>query len=262
MANDFKSFFADASGGEGERCNYTTRLDTYGCGKFCVYKHTLSDGRAYIGITSQPTSRRWRPNGEGYVKSSYFYNAIQKYGWGAFEHEVLFSGLTEKEAKAKERELVAEFRTNEREFGFNLTDGGDSVRKMTEEERREHGRRMSEINRGRHHSEETKRKMSEHMMGEKNPNYGGKAITPEMVEKIRELGKRPKSKETRNKMSAAAKKHRVVCVETGEVFESMKAAASAKGIGYTTVTCAVYDPHRRAGGFHWATAPEGVAVNG
>lgn len=29
---EYKSFYADASGGEGRRCRYPTRLDTYGCG--------------------------------------------------------------------------------------------------------------------------------------------------------------------------------------------------------------------------------------
>lgn len=29
MANSFGSFYADASGGEGDRCKYPTRLDTY-----------------------------------------------------------------------------------------------------------------------------------------------------------------------------------------------------------------------------------------
>lgn len=40
----FGSFFADASGGEGERCNYPTRLDTYGCGCFhdCRYCYAKS----------------------------------------------------------------------------------------------------------------------------------------------------------------------------------------------------------------------------
>lgn len=33
MANSFGSFYADASGGEGDRCKYPTRLDTYGCGE-------------------------------------------------------------------------------------------------------------------------------------------------------------------------------------------------------------------------------------
>jgi hypothetical protein len=28
MAENFGSFFSDVGGGEGERCNYTTRLDT------------------------------------------------------------------------------------------------------------------------------------------------------------------------------------------------------------------------------------------
>lgn len=40
----FASFFADVSGGEGERCNYPTRLDTYGCGCFhdCRYCYAKS----------------------------------------------------------------------------------------------------------------------------------------------------------------------------------------------------------------------------
>lgn len=42
----FGSFFADASGGEGDRCNYPTRLDTYGCGcahdcRYCYAKSLL-----------------------------------------------------------------------------------------------------------------------------------------------------------------------------------------------------------------------------
>lgn len=42
----FGSFFADASGGEGDRCNYPTRLDTYGCGcahacRYCYSKSLL-----------------------------------------------------------------------------------------------------------------------------------------------------------------------------------------------------------------------------
>ena len=46
MANSFKSFYSDASGGEGERCNYPTRLDTYGCGcahdcRYCYAKSLL-----------------------------------------------------------------------------------------------------------------------------------------------------------------------------------------------------------------------------
>ena len=45
-SESFGSFFADASGSEGERCNYPTRLDTYGCGcahdcRYCYAKSLL-----------------------------------------------------------------------------------------------------------------------------------------------------------------------------------------------------------------------------
>ena len=43
---EFKSFFKNVGGGEGERCNYPVRLDTYGCGcahdcKYCYAKSLL-----------------------------------------------------------------------------------------------------------------------------------------------------------------------------------------------------------------------------
>lgn len=222
---------------------------------FKVYKHTLFDGRAYIGITCQPLSRRWR-DGEGYKNSSYFYKAIQKYGWDAFEHEVLFDNLTEEEATAKEKELIAEYQTQDRAYGFNLTGGGEGLFNASSELRKRIGENSRRINTGRKGSEKQKEVASKRMTGSRNPNYKGRLMTPERIEQIREIGKRPKSAETRRKMSKSARKHRVMCVETGQVFESMKEAAEAMGVGYTTITCAIYDPHRRAAGYHWTTAPD------
>lgn len=47
MPDEFKSFFKKASGGEGQKCYYPTRLDTYGCGcqhdcSYCYAKSLLS----------------------------------------------------------------------------------------------------------------------------------------------------------------------------------------------------------------------------
>ena len=44
---EFKSFFKTVGGGEGDKCHYPTRLDTYGCGcqhdcKYCYAKSLLS----------------------------------------------------------------------------------------------------------------------------------------------------------------------------------------------------------------------------
>ena len=45
--NEFKSFYKEVGGNEGDKCNYNTRLDTYGCGcqhdcNYCYAKSLLS----------------------------------------------------------------------------------------------------------------------------------------------------------------------------------------------------------------------------
>lgn len=46
LGKEYKSFFKNVGGNEGSKCNYTTRLDTYGCGcshdcKYCYAKSLL-----------------------------------------------------------------------------------------------------------------------------------------------------------------------------------------------------------------------------
>lgn len=95
-----------------------------------VYKHTnKTNGKVYIGITSQSAEKRW-DSGWGYCSQPIFWAAIQKYGWQGFTHEVLFSELTEEEAKQKEIELIAEYKSNAARyfnpsFGYNASDGGE-----------------------------------------------------------------------------------------------------------------------------------------
>lgn len=92
---------------------------------FCLYVHENKvNGKCYVGITSKcPPQKRWGVNGVGY-KGQYFYNAINKYGWDNFEHHVLFDNLTIDEASQKERDIIKELKANDREFGYNVADGG------------------------------------------------------------------------------------------------------------------------------------------
>lgn len=93
---------------------------------FSVYKHTnIENGKIYIGITGQNIHRRWQ-NGAGYY-GTYFYNAIKKYGWDRFTHEVLHTGLTQKEAEEIEVALIAKYRSNNRIYGYNIAEGGKVV---------------------------------------------------------------------------------------------------------------------------------------
>lgn len=84
------------------------------------------------------------------------YAAINKYGWDNFEHVILFEGLSEKEAKDKEKELISEWHTQDRQYGYNATAGGDGLVgwKASEETRA----LLSKIHTGMKESEETRRK--------------------------------------------------------------------------------------------------------
>lgn len=103
---------------------------------------------------------------------------------------------------------------------------------------------------GKHHTEETKRKLSEAKRGENNPMYGrsgekapnyGKQWSEETREKFLAAnsgenhwmyGKRH-SEETKKKMSMARKdKKTVICTTTGAVYESFAEAERQTGIYY------------------------------
>lgn len=95
--------------------------------EYCVYKHTSKiDGRAYVGITRVGAENRWRNGGIGYKPQKYFWRYIKKYGWDSLEHEVLFDNLTEEEATAMEKELIAKWDLTNRNKGFNLDLGGST----------------------------------------------------------------------------------------------------------------------------------------
>lgn len=146
----------------------------------CVYKHTAPNGKVYIGITSQTTERRWR-NGNGYRSCTYFYRAIQKYGWDNIKHEILLDGLSKEEACERERFYISIYDSANQNFGYNLDNGGSVGKKLSEEQIEKmkmfrHSPETIELLRkksleyfkthdgtfkGRHHTEETKRKISE-----------------------------------------------------------------------------------------------------
>jgi len=94
--------------------------------KYSVYRHINNkNNKKYIGITCQKPQNRWGKDGNGYKSQSYFWNAIQKYGWNNFKHEILFEHLTKDEACNKEIELIAKYKTMNRTYGYNRSIGGE-----------------------------------------------------------------------------------------------------------------------------------------
>jgi group I intron endonuclease len=120
---------------------------------WCVYMHTSPSGKKYVGITSKDTKERWK-QGSTYKGCVAFQNAINKYKWENFEHQILYSNLTEKEAKDLEISLISEMDLRNPDKGYNISPGGDAFFK------------------GGHHTDEAKIKISRHNSGKGNPMYG------------------------------------------------------------------------------------------
>lgn len=157
-------------------------------GDYIVYCHTNKiNGKKYVGITRQnPPEKRWQ-KGRGYKHCTYFYNAIQNYGWENFDHEILASNLTKEEACSFEILLIEKLNLRNREYGYNINVGGDtgaghtmsedSKRKLSEERKgkpksEETKQKISNTLKGRVFSEDHKNKISEALKGENAPWYG------------------------------------------------------------------------------------------
>lgn len=179
---------------------------------YSVYKHTFPNGKVYIGITGTSLERRFGKDGIGYLtkrKDGEYCQplmayAILKYGWDNIKHEMLFDGLTKENAEEKEIELIEQHKSNNREFGYNIQNGGN-IMNISEESRRKiskalKGKYSGENSwmLGRHLPEETRRKISEANKGKKLSEY--------QIQKLREsrIGKKA-SEETRRKLSEANK---------------------------------------------------------
>lgn len=89
-----------------------------------VYKHTLPDGRVYIGITSVEPTQRWN-NGFGYECQRKFFKEIVSCGWDNIKHEVIRTGLSETDARKIEREMIEKEAANtlntQLRVGFSLS---------------------------------------------------------------------------------------------------------------------------------------------
>lgn len=109
-------------------------------------------GKSYIGKTKRAVEVRWAEHLDASRKGSttVFHCAIRKYGEQAFSVRELATAETNSAASQLERLWIIALQTRDRRYGYNMTSGGDGVDTGV----------LSSGMRGRHHSEETKRKIA------------------------------------------------------------------------------------------------------
>ena len=200
---------------------------------YTVYQHKNKiNGKIYIGITSQKPENRWGSQGCNYKSSPHFYSAIQKYGWDNFEHNILFTELTKEQACLKEQELIKEYNSMNREFGYNSTSGGD-IFTMNEETKQKISQAMmgNQNNLGHPCSEEKKKKISNAQKG--------REFTEEHKQKLSEAAKNrhvPCSEEKKQILKEKSHKKPVYCEELDKIFESVQECGRQLGIPATNIS--------------------------
>ena len=200
---------------------------------YTVYQHKNKiNGKVYIGITSQKPEQRCGSQGCNYKSSPHFYSAIQKYGWDNFEHNILFTDLTKEQACLKEQELIKEYNSMNREFGYNSTSGGD-IFTMNEETKQKISQAMIGNQNGLGHpcSEEKKEKISNAQKGRK--------FTEEHKQKLSEAAKNrhvPCSEEKKQILKEKSHKKSVYCEELDKIFESVQECSRQLGIPATNIS--------------------------
>lgn len=201
---------------------------------YCVYIHTnKSNGKKYIGITSQNVSRRWR-NGNGYYLNEHFSRAIEKYGWDGFSHEIVKAGLSKADACLLEMQLIAEYKANDWHYGYNGSAGGEYPAA------------------GLVHSPETRKKMSEAHKGRKVSAEGRRNMS---------IAAKKRGNGMTGKVGSECKKTGLVKqidIQTGEVlrtFWGCYEAARETGFSKSSIQRAAKGERRQAGGFKWEYIP-------
>lgn len=189
-----------------------------------IYKITnLINGKCYIGQTTQPLYKRyWRHCHNG--TSSVIGAAISKYGKENFKIEAIDHAHNIDELNNKEIFWI-NFYNSVAPNGYNIAGGGrnhtvtDIQRKRLSESHKGKGLGKDNPFYGRHHTEEAKRIFSE-----------------------------------RNKNNKYAPRRKVICLETGIIYDSISEAKRSTGINNISYACSGRIKH--AGGFHWRYADQ------
>jgi group I intron endonuclease len=155
--------------------------------KFQVYQiQNVVTGKRYIGYTTD-YKRRWRDHLDCVAKqvNRCLYDAMNKYGTDNFVISVLFEFDSKIEATNCEIRLIEEFNTL-MPNGYNMTtggDGGNTLSTWTSEQKDNLYKRQASKRIGKHKSDQTKRKISEALIGREIDEGWRSKISATMREK-------------------------------------------------------------------------------
>lgn len=222
---------------------------------YSVYKHTCPNGKVYIGITCGAVNRRWK-NGKGYSMQPLFNRAIVKYGWGNIHHEILFENLTEEEAKQKEVDLISFYKSNDPQYGYNCTAGGDGKSGVVTSEETKEKLRVAAL--GKKPDSETRKRMSEAQRERfsRNPRFVSEETRQKMSVSRKGIASPNKGKfGALNKTSKRIVMYSIDGVLLGE-YGSIQEAGRLHGVSHADISKCCSFKRKTAGGYIWRFADD------
>ena len=253
---------------------------------YSVYRFTGPTGLIYYGVTGTNVEQRWN-NGRGYRKNKRLNGDIREFSFAEFKKEVIADCLTRAEAEAMEAELIKRDRTDDPSVGYNVQPGNtaeeyDVYLFTFRDGKRYVGLGKVPISRRWHGGYKENRELVEAIRAEgglrnvkkehfdyplergsaeriestlikyfdtTNPEKGyNKTYGAGLKEQRPPEAKEPSEK---RKEWIRSRMKSVECIETGEVFESISAAAKATGIPKSSISAVCSGKMKTAGGRKW-----------
>ena len=158
-----------------------------------IYKITnIKNGKAYIGLTTKDVCSRWKAHiSNAFVKNIqyYLYKAMRKNGLDSFKVETVYEAVDERELKAVEKGLIAQYGTMTCAGGYNQSSGGES---------------RTGIKLSAEHIEKMRIRVKQQIVEKGHPMLGRKhSMGSRMQMSASAKSKPPVSAETRRKLSVA-----------------------------------------------------------
>lgn len=194
-----------------------------------IYKLTFPSGKIYIGITSRTIKERIY---SGY-DNKFIKKEISNCGWESVKKEELYQIENEEDAFQKEIDMIKFYDSTNPEIGYNQSTGGQAPHKGSKMSPKNKEQLIERLKNNKYHlnqkhTEETKRKISELHKGKHH------------------------SRETEFPA------RRVICIQTGEIFESLNMAERATGVNHSKISMVCQGKRKSANGFTWKYVVEEV----
>jgi group I intron endonuclease len=216
-------------------------------------------GKRYVGQTISTIEKRWSQHkceSKRKKTKSILHDSIKKYGENSFEIKILVKCNNLKEMNYREDYCIKLFKTLAPN-GLNLKRGGEN-RTHTEESKKRMS--VSQLKLNKKLTEEQKKRISDCRKGKK--------LSLKHIEKVKaslprgenhhmfgksiyffdRKGKKDNNQTIDKKINSSPKKHKILCIETNEIFRSIREASRKLGLQITCIRKVLKGERKTTGG--------------